>query len=57
VVLLHSVIDGDIISYHFLLFVKVCSNGLDCVFASEWMVQMSPMFDIKKNYVTYHHRL
>jgi hypothetical protein len=57
VVLLHSVIDGDIISFHFLLSVKVCSNGLDCVFASEWTVQMSPMFDVKKFVATYHHKL
>jgi hypothetical protein len=47
VALLHSVIGGDIIRFHFLLSVIICLNGSDCVFAAEWMVEMSPMFDVK----------
>jgi hypothetical protein len=46
VALLHSVIGGDIIRFHLLLPVIICLNGSDCVFAAEWMVEMSPMFDV-----------
>jgi hypothetical protein len=47
VALLHSVIGGDIIRFHFLLSVIICLNGSDCMFAAEWMVKMSPIFDVK----------
>jgi hypothetical protein len=48
VALLHSVIGGNIIRFHFLLSVINClMNGSDCVFPAEWMVEMSPMFDVK----------
>jgi hypothetical protein len=40
---------GDINSFHFSAFVVLWLNGLDFIFASDCVVEMTLMFDVKKN--------